>query len=350
MDRTVKKALIAAGALAGIWAAGRLIRQLSYSFRDKVVVISGGSRGLGLVLARQLAAEGAKLALLARDHDELNRAVAQLGQFNTDVVALVCDVRLREEVDSAIAEIVEYFGRIDVLINNAGVIQVGPIEHMTEEDFEDSLDIHFWAPLYTSMAAIPYMKRQGGGKIVNIASFGGKVAVPHLVPYCAGKFALVGLTEGLCAELRKDHIGVTLVCPWLMRTGSPPNAFFKGQNRKEYAWFSIGGAPPGMSLNVDRAARKILGAVRRGQARLIMGAQAKLLVLGSELMPETAARARAMVNLMLPGPTGPEGDELHTGWESFSDAAPSAVTRFSDQATIDNNEMPPKTAAEELRL
>ena len=88
-----------------------------------------------------------------------------------------------------------------MLINNAGVIRVGPVEEMREEDFEQSLQTHFWGPLYTTLEVLPEMKARGRGRIVNIASFGGKVAVPHLLPYSVGKFALVGFSDGLRAEV-----------------------------------------------------------------------------------------------------------------------------------------------------
>src|SRR5262249_52903527 len=140
-----------------------------------------------------------------------------------------------------------HFGPIDVLINNAGVIEVGPLETMTLQDFEEAMRTHFWGPVYTTMAVLSEMRYRGGGRIVNISSIGGKVSVPHLVPYCASKFALCGLSEGLRAELAKDNILVTTVIPGLMRTGSPPNATFKGRHREEYAWFSISDALPVVS-------------------------------------------------------------------------------------------------------
>ena len=134
--------------------------------------------------------------------------------------------------------------------------------------------VHLWGPLETMQAAVPQMRRQGSGRIVNISSVGGKVGVPHLVPYSASKFALTGLSEGLRAELMKDGIVVTNVCPGLMRTGSPRNAVFKGKHRAEYAWFSISDALPVTSIQVERAARQIIAACKRGDAELIITTQA----------------------------------------------------------------------------
>ena len=171
------------------------------SFEGRVVIISGGSRGLGLVLARQLAQEGARLCLLARDRDELDRARAQLPE-DAEVMTIRCDVRRRADVRLAMDTILEKWMAVDVLINNAGVIQVGPLEHMTHEDFENAMATHFWGPLHLMFEAVPSMRRRSFGRIVNIASIGGKVAVPHLAPYSASKFALVGLSDARARRTR----------------------------------------------------------------------------------------------------------------------------------------------------
>jgi NAD(P)-dependent dehydrogenase (short-subunit alcohol dehydrogenase family) len=329
-------------ASVALMGAGLLLRVLRrpkpFDFVGKSVVIVGGSRGLGLVMARQLADQGARLTLLARDRDELMRARQELSARGADVLTLPCDIRDEEAVPEAMARVVGQFGRIDVLINDAGVIQVGPVEHMTLDDFDDAMETHLWGPFYTMQAAIPYMRSQGGGRIVNISSIGGKVAIPHLAPYSASKFALVGLSDAFRAELAKDNILITTVCPGLMRTGSPPNAFVKGQHRLEYALFTILDALPLTSTSAEHAASQILAACQRGDAQLIITIQAKLLVLAQVLFPELTASVMALVGRWLPGPNGAEGAERKTGWESQSALAPSILTRLSDQATARNNE------------
>ena len=255
-------------------------------------------------MARELAEEGARLTLVARDEAELRRAAEdiQTQQPFADVLPAPADVRARYQAERAIAMAVERFGGIDVLINNAGVIQVGPIDHMTIADYEDAMLTHFWGPLYMMLAAIPHMRRQGSGRIVNISSIGGKISVPHLVPYSASKFALAGLSEGLRAELARHNIVVTSVYPGLMRTGSPVNAMFKGQRPQEYAWFAISDSLPLASISPERAARQIIRACRYGDAELIITAQAKMAVLARTLAPEFFADAMAMINEMLPAP------------------------------------------------
>ena len=337
--KSTTKLAPAAAVIGAVLAARAFRRREAIDFRGMSVVITGSSRGLGLVLARKLAAEGARLTLLARDGEELERARADVAAYGGEVYAFPCDVRERVEAEGAILRAIDHYGRIDVLINNAGVIQVGPVEHMELEDFEDAMAIHFWGPLYTMFAAVPHMRKQGSGRIVNISSIGGKVAAPHLTPYSASKFALVGLSDGMRNELAKDGIKVTTVAPGLMRTGSPPNAFFKGQHSAEYAWFTISDANPLLSTSAESAARQIIDACRHGDAQLVITLRAKALVVLNALFPELTAAGMALGARLLTGPTGEEGDKLRTGWESQSEAAPSLLTRLSDQATEENNEL-----------
>jgi len=336
------RALIAGTAAAGLLAATRLLRRRgTIDFRDRTVVITGGSRGLGLLMARELAAEGARLALLARDGEELELARRELVALGGQrVLALPCDVRDRDEVRWAVDTAAERFGRLDVLINNAGVVQVGPLEHMSVEDFENALDVHFWGPLYATMAALPHLRRREGGRIVNISSIGGKVAIPHMLPYVASKHALVGLSNGLRAELAKEGIRVTTVCPGLMRTGSHVNAQVKGRHAEEFAWFAISDSLPLASMDGRRAARRILAACRRGEPHLILTLQAKAAAVAAGLAPNSTARALALADRLLPsGATNGQGEEIRAGWQSASRWAPSLLTRLADRAAVENNEL-----------
>ena len=314
-------------------------RRTAFDFRGKSVLITGGSRGLGLVLARELAAEGARLTLMARDREELDRAADDL--VETEVLTIPADVQRREDVEHAVARVIGHYGRLDVVINNAGTIQVGPVDHMTLADFENAMQTHFWGPLYVIQAALPHMRRQRAGRIVNISSIGGRVAVPHLVPYCASKFALVGLSDGLRAELAHENIVVTTVCPGLMRTGSPVNALFKGKHPQEYAWFAISDSLPLASVAVGRAARQIVNACRYGDAELVIGLQAKLAIVLRDVAPELFAGAMVLMNQLLPGPAPGSGDVTRTGRESESKAAgpPSPLTAPTYKAAAENNEL-----------
>lgn len=309
------------------------------------MIITGGSRGLGLELARRFAEEGARLTLLARDKEELDRARQELAATGADVLIHPCDVRDQEQVKGAVHFVLGERGRIDVLVNNAGVIQVGPVEHMEPADFKEALDVHTWGPFHMMHAAVPIMKEQGGGRIVNIASIGGLVAVPHLLPYVMSKFALTGLSDGMRAELAKDNIHVTTVCPGLMRTGSHVNALFKGQHEKEFAWFALSNALPLFSTRARRAAKKIVEACRRGTARLIITPQARLLHALNALAPELAATLLNLAGCLLPGAAQADGERRRPGWASRTSAAPSVLTWLADKAALRNNELHGKAAS-----
>ncbi len=314
-----------------------------YHFDGRVAVISGGSRGLGLLIARRLASEGARLAILARDSDELGRADADLSGRGAEVLSIPCDMRDRRDVEQAIAMIARRFGRIDVLINNAGIIQVGPLEHMRVEDFQEALAVHLYGPLYATLAALPHMRQRRAGRIVNITSIGGKMAVPHLLPYCTSKFALVGLSDGLRAELRRHGIRVTTVVPGLMRTGSPPNAYFKGHHRAEYAWFSLLDSLPLVSVAGDRAAARVVEACRDGRARLVITPQAFGAILFNELLPEPLTKLMSLFTRLVPPPKPGYSPELHLGWESRG-RQPVPLTGLTEKAAVENNEMPARGA------
>ncbi len=307
----------------------------------KTVLITGGSRGLGLVLAREFAKEGARLSICARDPGELERARADLASRGAEVFAFPCDVTERAQVNEWVRLSARRFGSVDVLVNNAGVIQVGPVDVMRLEDYEQAMRVHFWGPLYATLAALPEMRRAGGGRVVNVSSIGGKIAVPHLVPYSASKFALAGLSDGLRAELQKENILVTTVFPGLMRTGSPRNATFKGRHRAEYAWFSISDSTPVTAIAAERAARQIVAACRRGDAELVITTQALVAVKFRALFPELTADLAAATNLLLPGARGEGsiGARRAKGRESESDLSPSWLTALSERAAERNNEV-----------
>ena len=336
-------AAFGAVALGTVLALRAWQRRSPYEFSGKSVVITGGSRGLGLVIARQLADEGARLTLIARDEAELDRAVEDIRarQPFADVTRVVADVRRRYDAERAIAPAIEHHGRVDVVINNAAVIQVGPLDHMKLSDYEDAMNTHFWGPLYMINAALPFMRRDGGGRVVNISSIGGKIAVPHLVPYSASKFALAGLSEGLRTELAADNIVVTTVFPGLMRTGSPVNALFKGKRPQEYAWFAISDSLPLSSISAGRAASQIIDACRHGDAELIISVQAKMAILAHDLAPELFADAMALMNRLLPGPAPGDGNEPRPGREAESEWAgeQSRLTAPTYEAARENNEL-----------
>ena len=293
---------------------------------------------MGLELARIFAEEGARLTLMARTAETLEKARAELEKIGAQVLVIPCDIRDRRQVEDAIATVVRNFGVIDVLINNADIIQVGPYERMELDDYENAMATHAWGPLYTIMAALPQMRQRRSGRIVNICSIGGKIGVPHLLPYTMSKFALSGLSQGLRSEIAHDGISLTAVYPGLMRTGSHINASFKGRTRSEFAWFSISGSMPFLSIDARRAARQIVGACRKGRAELIITPQACVAAMANAVLPSVVNQALQAANSLLPD-GGPEAtSDERKGWESTSRWSPSILTRFGDRASVRNNE------------
>ena len=275
-----------------------------FDLRGKVVVITGGSRGLGLGLAREFGRNGTRVAICARDEDELARAKADLLDRGVDALTVAWDLTDPVRIAAMLAAVKAKLGGIDVLVNNAGTISVGPVENMTIDDFREAMDVNYWAAVHATLAVLPEMKARGGGRVVNVASVGGKMPVPHLVPYSASKFALVGFSGGVRAEMMKDNVLVTCVNPGLMRTGSPRHATFKGNHKAEYAWFSIADATPGLSMAVETAARRIVAATVHGDAEVTLGLPAKAGALLYALFPNFDLDLAGLVAPLLPSPGG----------------------------------------------
>ena len=292
---------LAAGGLAAALAGREVVARLRQAdLRGQVALITGASRGLGFLLAREFGREGCRLAICARDADGLARAREALEASGAEVLAVPCDVADQAQVEHLVAETTRRLGGVDVLVNNAGIIQVGPVQRMTRQDFEDALAAMFWGVVYPTLAVLPQMRQRRRGRIVNITSIGGKVNVPHLVPYGCAKFAAVGFSEGLRAELARDGIQVTTIAPGLMRTGSHLNAWFKGGDAREFALFAPLASLPLVSMDAERAARQIVRAAKRGEAERVLSQPATLLARFHGLFPGTTADLLGLVGRALP--------------------------------------------------
>jgi NAD(P)-dependent dehydrogenase (short-subunit alcohol dehydrogenase family) len=295
----------------------RIIRGQRF-FLDKAVLITGGSRGLGFILARQVCAQGGRVAILARNPHELTRAQSELASRGGDVLPVQCDLLDPAQIQSAVQQTLQRFGKIDILINNAGIIEVGPLNHMQREDFDRAMRLHFWAPFELIMQIVPEMRRIGGGRIVNISSVGGKVAVPHMAPYSASKFALTGFSDAIRTELARDKIYVTTVTPGMMRTGSQVHAQFKGDHSAEYKWFELSSNLPLASISAESAARRILAACAKGKPALVMPFPAYLIIAANALFPNLVARNMRIIDGFLPTQVGRSGDQARPGAEISS--------------------------------
>lgn len=320
----MKRTSIAFQMLAGAAAAGasygikRWMRSYGGNGRrseGRIVLITGGSRGLGLALADRYGRAGNRLVLAARNFDELMEARDTLLKRKAirsaeDVLLIPADLTDPEQAKNLVEHAVAHFGRIDVLINNAGIIEVGPFEDQPLEAFQRSMATNFFAALHMTQAALPHMLYRDRGNpaaIVNICSVGGKVAVPHLLPYVASKFALVGFSQGLHAELRHKGVRVTTVNPGLMRTGGHVHAQFRGDRDKEARWFDLAATTPVVAASVRRAAKHIYDAVAEGRAEIMITPQAWLAARMAAVAPETTQRLASLANeFVLPAPVASE--------------------------------------------
>lgn len=338
MHKLARSLLVAGSAAVGTYCAAQaLVRRSRWcDFAGKTVFITGGSRGLGLVLARHLVDRGARVAICARTEADLQTAAAKLRARGGEILPLVCDVRNFDEVQHVVSEIRDKWGPVDVLLNVAGVIAVGPLETLTLDDFHEAMDTNCWGALHTILAVLPDMRHRQWGRIVNVASIGGKQAVPHLIPYDTSKFALVGLSTGLRTELAQHGILVTTASPTLMRTGSARNATFKGHHRQEYAWFSIGSGLPIVSMDSDRAAQQ-LEACQAGDADVFITNLLNPPVWAARLLPTLTTEVLSLINRVLPPPGG-IGRSHARGYESESFIAPSWLTTRAEAAAVRNNE------------
>lgn len=337
-------AVTAGGLVLGTVAAGAAValllqRRTGLSLQRKTVFITGGSRGLGLAMAEEFVRRGAHVAICARDAEELERARQTIEhQTGSSVMTIVCDVSDRDQVESTVQKVRNHFGSIDVLVNNAGVIAVGPIENQTIDDFEETMKVNFWSQVYATLAVLPAMRDAGEGRIVNITSVGGKVSVPHLLPYCCSKFAAVAFSEGLRAELAKTGVKVVTVAPGLMRTGSHINAEFKGKHSQEFTWFSLSGNNPLTSISVARAAKQIADATVTGRAELIVSWQAELLTRFHGLAPGLTTEILGLVNRTLP--SAGESEEKRKGRDSHTALTKSPLTALGQIAAKRYNQTP----------
>jgi NAD(P)-dependent dehydrogenase (short-subunit alcohol dehydrogenase family) len=322
--------------------AFQYLRHRPLDLNRKVVLITGGSRGLGLATAREFGSRGATVAICARDREELELAQEDLSQRGVTAAAFPCDITDREQVQRMVAAVTECLGAIDILVNNAGVIKVAPFAEMKISDFEQALNLMFWGMLYVILEVLPTMRTRRNGSIVNITSIGGKLSIPHLLPYSCAKFAAVGLSEGLRAELAPAGIRVTTIVPGLLRTGSHLHAQFKGKREQEYAWFTAGATTPLVAISAERAARSIVDATVRGQSEKILSVPAYALAQIHGLAPALSAAILTMMNQFLPGkkPGSAETADGQSMESSFTSKLWKTITALGQNAAVSLNEIP----------
>jgi len=334
-------AILAAGGAA--YLARRLLGWRPSRLAGEVALVTGGSRGLGMCLARELGRRGLKVALCARDEEELERARADLAAEGIEAWAFPGDVTDREGMRTLVADVEESLGPVELLVNNAGILQVGPAETMSLEDLERAMETIFWGAVHSAAAVLPAMRARRHGTIVNVTSLAAAVAFPHLSTYSAAKFAMRGWSEALAAEAAKYGVLVVTVIPGLMRTGSFGRALVKGRRSAEANLLAVAASLPLLTVGADGAARKIVQAVEARRRFLVLGLPARLLRVAHALFPGSLVGALARANRLLPSsPRDEGGDErMPLPAELFRRGlARSVLTALGERAARQNNEEP----------
>lgn len=324
--------------VAGAFVAREVLRRRNrLELSGARVLVTGGSRGLGFAAARSFVRAGAHVAICARDDEELARArsllVDEAARFGGDeapqVVALRADVTDERAAERLVAETIRQLGGLDVLVNCAVEIAVGPVEAMTSKDFEQAFRSIFLALYQPTQAVLPHMRAAGQGRIVNVTSVAGKFPIPHASTYVVGKNATTGFSTVLATELRKYGIRVSTVMPPPMRNGAWMNAAYKGQAEEELSWFAAALGLPFGSINPERAARAIVRAARDGDAEVMVAPVSWLLSRFHALFPGLSISLAALAerHLLPATPLGARALPAQPGAEILIDAATPGVRR-----------------------
>jgi short-subunit dehydrogenase len=302
----------------------------------KKVLITGGSRGLGLALAQQYAQYGAKIFICARKADELEEARKKLESLEVEVMTYTCDITDQQQVHRLVHEVESTFGTIDILINNAGIMEVGPLEEFDIESFQRVIDINLVGMIRMTLCMVPRMRQ--GSRIINITSIGAAVSVPHMLPYSVSKFGTLGFSLGLDAELATRGISVTTILPGLMRTGSFVHAVFHGKAQKEFDWFALGASLPLVSISAQKAVMEIISGGQKRKRFVVLGPQAKVIRHLYQIVPESSLSVMRAIAHLLPSSPGDGLHESRTGTGLRKDLPKGGITRLGDRAGDELNE------------
>jgi short-subunit dehydrogenase len=249
---------------------------MKYDFRGRVVLVTGAASGIGRVTAEAFARAGASVALTSRDTKQLEVIAAQLRLTGATVSTHHLDVTDRGEAFAVIKTVAKDFGRLDILVNNAGIGQCLRLEDLQWEDARKIVDTNLMGLIHCTQAALPIMKKQGSGQIVNVSSTAGHKGIPFLSVYCATKFAVRGLTESLRMEMHQHGIEVISICP-----GTTDTNFFRRAITSGRGWSLK--AP--WTHSPDGVAERILHACTRHKRELVLTLEGKIMVIINKFAP-----------------------------------------------------------------
>jgi NAD(P)-dependent dehydrogenase (short-subunit alcohol dehydrogenase family) len=255
---------------------------MSY-WKDKVALVTGGSAGLGLALASELARRGARVAIAARNEQALAQAAAELGRSGAEILPVAADITQQADVERMVSEVVERFGRLDLLVNCAGRSTRGEVNATTPDEFRELMEVNLLGAVRVTRAAMPHLLATGG-HLVNVGSLASKSAARYLGAYPASKFALAAYTQQLRLELGPQGLKVLLVCPGPIaraetRSYVPADASLPASAKQPGGGVKLGRLQP------ERVAAAILCAAERGQYELVLPGKARLLFILAQISP-----------------------------------------------------------------
>ena len=300
----------------------------------RTALVTGGSAGLGLALARRFLDAGCRVAICGRDEQALEGAAGELRARGGEAAGFACDVRDRGAVEALVRDVAARFGGPDLLVNNAGVIDLGEVTTDEHATFAEMLDTMFWGVVNPTLAVLPGMRARGEGRIATVTSIGGRLSPPHLVPYACAKHAAYAFSQGLRAEVAGDNILLTTVVPGLMHTGSHRAVQVRGGRFAEYAWFALAGANAVTATDPSHAADRIVRGLQHGDAQVTIGFDAQVVTRLEGLAPATTSRLLALVGRALPD-TATAPPQRQPGWALESPLTRSALTRAGREAATD---------------
>lgn len=288
-------ALVTAGAAAAVYAWRRLPRRHT---QGRTVLITGGSRGLGLELAREFLAAGARVALCARNQAELERARQRLAPAGEPVSIHVADISDPQDVDRLVSEVAERWGRLDILVNNAALFMSGPMALMRVEDYERILKVNLIGTIIVTETCRPYLERRGG--VITIVSAAGLLPAPHLAPYAVSKAGVSMYAQLLEVELADRGLETMAVYPSYMPTGVSYHADYRGAVAAEQHTVQRLMQVPFLAVDQRRGAGIIVDAWRYGRRVVIYPAVVRLSVMLTGLVPEFVLRIARRANRYYP--------------------------------------------------
>ena len=246
-------------------------------FSNKVVIVTGASSGIGKQVSIDLAKKDSVIIMLARNKNNLEKAFNEVSQYSPNSSYFVCDVSNEKQVSSAVKKIYEKYRKIDILINNAGFGIYKTFMDSTLDEIKSQMDTNYYGSVYFIKHTAEIMKKQNFGHIVNISSVAGKSGYPNVAAYCASKFAVIGLSEALYAELKSHNINVSVVCP-----GSVSTNFFSHPSWKNFPHEKRHKS----MLSASQVSKAIIKALATKKFEIIVPFRSKIILLGKEILKE----------------------------------------------------------------